>query len=81
MTILTVSFGVFGQPDFERISVSHFPVLVLFLFSTFGAGVFNEFDMLLYFIGDLNLKLNSVNLSVFNKKGGHDTRRTEPCAG
>lgn len=64
MTILTVSFGVFGQPDFERISVSHFPVLVLFLFSTFGAGVFNEFDMLLYFIGDLNLKLNSVNLHV-----------------
>jgi hypothetical protein len=45
MTILIVSFGVFGQPDFVKNSVSDFPVLVLFLISTFGAGGFDDFDM------------------------------------
>ena len=45
MTILMVSFGVFGQSDFVRTLVSNSPVLVHFLISTFGAGGFDDFDM------------------------------------
>jgi hypothetical protein len=45
MAILMVSFGVFGQFDFAKTSVSDFTVFVLFLSSTFAAGVFDDFDM------------------------------------
>ncbi|MES2777611.1 MAG: hypothetical protein V4722_25755 [Bacteroidota bacterium] len=35
ITILSVSFGVFGQPDFVKTLVSDAPVLALSLVSTF----------------------------------------------
>jgi len=45
MTTLMFSFGVLGQSDFVRNSALNFSVLVLFLISTFGSGVFDDFDM------------------------------------
>lgn len=45
MAILIVSFGVFGQSDLVKTSVSDFPVLVLFLSATFGGGGIDDFDM------------------------------------
>lgn len=45
MTIIMVSFGVFGQSDFVKTLVSNSPVLALFVISTFGAGGFDGFDM------------------------------------
>ncbi len=45
MVILMVSFGVFGQPDFVKNSVSSFSVLELFLISPLGFGGFDGFDM------------------------------------
>lgn len=38
-----VSFGPFGQPDFVKTSVPDFPVVLLFLSSTFDED--DDFDM------------------------------------